>query len=96
MNEQVKYHDLLFINLIKTFELSANVSLGLIEDPVSKSKKMDLQQAKYYIDLLEMLKARTKKNNSDEIERYLKEMILQLQMKYIELTSNNTDKKGEI
>ena len=93
MKENTEYFDLLFINLIKTFELSANVSLGLLEDPISKSKKTNIRQAKYYIDLLEMLSSRTKKDNSDEIKNFLKDVILQLQIKYLELTAKNTDKK---
>lgn len=88
MDKPEEYYNLLFINLIKTFELSANISLGVIEDPVSKKKKKDLKQAKYYIDLLEMLQFKTNDNNVTEIKEYLKNVILQLHMKYLELSTD--------
>ena len=83
--------DILLINLVKMLEMTARAGLGQIENPVNDNKKeINLEQARVNIDLLEMLKRKTAPSNPDDINKYIKELVSNLQMKYLDISS-----KGE-
>jgi hypothetical protein len=59
------------------------VFLGQIPDPVSQQRRRDLLQAKHTIDLLLMLREKTKGNLNPQEETLLQELLPQLQMAYV-------------
>jgi hypothetical protein len=71
--------------LILTLSSSAWVSLGKVTDPVSGEIKIDLKGAKYTIDLLIMLRARTKGNLTADEDKLLGALISDLQANYSEI-----------
>ena len=52
-----------FMYLINTFQSSAQIALGEMENPMTRKVETNLDQAGYYIDLLEMVKKKTKQFN---------------------------------
>ena len=62
----------------------AMVHLGLVPNPISGKTELDLTQAKYTIDLLEMLKEKTEGNLSDEENKILMSLLFDLRMRYVE------------
>ena len=60
------------------------VSLGLVKDPRGGEEKQDLTQAKYSIDLLEMLREKTEGNRTEEETKILLSLLFDLRMKYVE------------
>jgi len=60
------------------------INLGLFPNPVSGKKEIDLEQAKYSIDLLEILKDKMRGNLDDEEEKLISTMLYDLRMRYVE------------
>ena len=72
-----------FTDLILSLAQSVYVLLGVVEDPFSKEKKVDLKQAKYTIDLIEVLKEKTEGNLLQDEQELLEEVLYDLKMKYL-------------
>ncbi len=73
-----------FSNFIFSLSTSALVHLGEIPDPLSKQKQKNLTFAKQTIDILEILKNKTKGNLEKEEERLLDNLLYDLRMKYVQ------------
>lgn len=74
-----------FAVFVSSLSMQALVLLGEIPNPVTKQKEVDLVQAKYIIDTLDMLKQKTKGNLSKEEDEGLEEVIYHLRIKYVSL-----------
>ena len=75
-----------FATFVVSLNSSALMALGLVEDPISKQKAKNIELAKQTIDILGMLKEKTKGNlNSDE-ENMLKSVLYDLRMLYVKAT----------
>ena len=55
-----------FSSFLSTLGMQAFFSLGEYQDPSSPEKKIDLAQAKYLIDIIQILSDKTKGNLSEE------------------------------
>jgi hypothetical protein len=62
----------------------AMMHLGLAPNPVSGKTEPDLTQAKYTIDLIEMLKEKTEGNLTEEENKILMSLLFDLRMRYVE------------
>ena len=82
--EQMKKEDQLFIHLVNTFVQSAWISLGKVKSPVSDKLDRNLEQATYYIDLLDMLQTKMKGNLSEWEEQYIIHSLSELKLNFIE------------
>ena len=69
---------------ISSLGMQALVALGEMPDPVSKEKGLDLANAKYLIDTIQMLSQKTKNNLSKEEESMLQGLLYELQIKFVE------------
>lgn len=74
-----------FTTFVLSLVSSIQVHLGLIENPVSGKKEQDMVAARQSIDILSMLKEKTKGNLASEEERLLEYVLYDLRMKYVEL-----------
>ncbi len=72
-----------FSHIVVSLAQTAYVNLGVIEDPFSKQKNKDLEQAKFAIDLLDLLKEKTKGNLTDEEKNLIEDVLYDLRMKYL-------------
>ncbi|OSS43122.1 hypothetical protein DESAMIL20_230 [Desulfurella amilsii] len=79
-----------FEEFILSIAGGAYVQLGIVEDPFDNTKKIDLEMAKASIELIEMLKEKTKNNLTKEEEDLLESVILDLNEKYKEKISKET------
>ena len=82
-----------FISLVLTLSSSAWVGLGKIADPISGEIKQDLKGAEYTIDLLSMLRDKTRGNLTDDEKKILDSSISELQANFAE-TVFSQDKKS--
>lgn len=57
--------------------------LGQLPDPVTQQRRRDLQQAKHTIDILIMLREKTRGNLTAEEAQLMQELLPQLQMAYV-------------
>jgi hypothetical protein len=72
-----------FSSIIVLFYFPALVQLGLMEDPASGERREDLTLAKRNIDLLDLLKDRTKGNLEEDETKFLEDVLSQLKMAYL-------------
>lgn len=93
LNEKsLKKEEELFLYLVSTFQTSASIALGKLENPMTKNTKVNLSQASYYIDLLVMLQSKARGNMSDYEEQMLINVVSELKMDFIQLKSANNEK----
>lgn len=74
----------LFGHLMMSLAQSALLGMGKIVHPVTGKPEMDLEGAQQSIDMLEMLKARTRGNLDAEEDRALTQTISMLQLNFVE------------
>jgi hypothetical protein len=77
-------HQVLFMQLVLTFQQAAWQQLGKIPDPIHNKITRDLEQARHSIDLLDMLKARTKGNLGAEEAGFLDQILRELKLNYLD------------
>ncbi|MDX9730144.1 MAG: DUF1844 domain-containing protein [Bdellovibrionales bacterium] len=70
--------------LVLSIASSAAMALGLAPHPVSGKTEKDLKLARFNIDLLVMLDAKTKGNRSADEDRFLSTILQDLKMKFIQ------------
>jgi len=75
-----------FSTLVLPFFTQGLVSLGLMEDPVRRENRENLNLAQRLIDLLQLLKARTSGNLEPEEEEFLESCLHRLRTAYLEKT----------
>ncbi len=71
---------------ISTIGMQALAALGEIPDPATGEKKINTTQAQYLIDVIQMLSDKTKGNLSKEEESMMRDLLYELQMKFVEKT----------
>ena len=76
-------NDQLLMQLIYMFHTSAMQGLGKIADPNGQVIR-NLEYVSQTIDLMEMLKVKTKGNVTDEIEKLLDGMLSELRLNYVD------------
>ena len=74
--------------IISTFATQAAVALGQVANPVTNKTETDLEQAKFAIDLLQILEEKSKGNLTDEEEGLMTDILYRLRMLFV-------DKAGE-
>jgi hypothetical protein len=95
MSEQMKKDSEpggLFQMDFSTFVLSLNASalihLGEIPDPHSKERATNLPAAKHTIEILEIIKNKTRGNLNGEEEKLLDDVLFNLRMKFVKDTQS--------
>jgi len=77
-------NEILFIQLLKNFEIVAWQSLGKIKNPSTDKIERNLDQARYAIDMLEMLREKTENNVSEDEKRFMDSLVRDLQLNYVD------------
>ncbi len=72
-----------FSTLILSIASAASMALGEQADPRTGAQKVDLKMASFNIDLLKVLKEKTKGNLSEEEGDFVTSIISDLQMRYV-------------
>ena len=88
--DEKKLYEIQFVQLIFSLKTSAIIQLGKIANPLTGSIDRDLNEAKYTIDMINMLKEKTKNNLTADEEKIINDAVFELQMNYIDEV-----KKGE-
>jgi len=73
-----------FSSFILSLSSSVLLHLGEIADPVSGEKRKNMDLAKQSIDIISMLKDKTKGNLSEDEERLIEQMLFDLRMRFVE------------
>lgn len=81
-----------FSTFIMSLASAVYIDLGLIVNPMTNKKEKNLFVAKQHIDLIEMLKIKTKGNLSDDENKMIESILYQLHMAYVEANKNEEKK----
>ena len=87
-------NDQLFMQLLYMFHSSAMQGLGKIADPTGQVNR-NLEYVSQTIDLMTMLKEKTRGNLSEEMEKMLEGMLSELRLNYVDEKSKASEKVGE-
>jgi len=77
-----------FNSLIFSLSSSAFFNLGEIADPQTGEKHKDLLLAKHSIDIIAMLRDKTKGNLNDEEQKFLDNILADLRLRYVKAVKN--------
>ena len=82
--ETLSKKEQLFMYLVGTFQSSAWIALGKIENPMTEKIKVNTDQASFYIDLLDMMQEKMRDNLTDYEEQMLINTVSELKLKLID------------
>jgi len=83
MKQETPLPEITFTSLVFSLSTSALIQLGEIQDPASKQPGKNLPLAKQTIDLIGMLKEKTKGNLTSDEEKLLDNLLYDLKMRYV-------------
>jgi len=85
----------LFMYLVGSFEMSAMMAMGKIKNPMTDKTERDLTQAQFSIDIMDMLKEKTKGQLSEYEAKFLENTLGQLKLNYID-ESKKADEPAKV
>jgi hypothetical protein len=94
-NESGEKDDFHFIQLVITFQTAAMQQMGKLQNPFTKKVERNLDQARFSIDMLEMIQNKTKNNLSENEKRFLEHTLYELRMNYLDEVNKEKQKKEE-
>ncbi len=87
-------HDLVFQQLLMSFQMQGMITMGKIMNPATQKIERNLLIAQSTIDTLEALKEKTKGNLNEEEQKLINRIIYDLKMNYAdEVTREQREKK---
>jgi PBP1b-binding outer membrane lipoprotein LpoB len=83
-DKQKDRDELLFAQLLLSFQASAWQQLGKVVSPLTGKIESNLEMAKSSIDILGMLENKTKGNLTEHEAKFLRQVLTELRMNYVE------------
>ena len=81
-----------FVNFLSTLATNAAAALGAIPHPATGQRSLDLDTGKYWLDVLAMVKEKTKGNLHAQESRLLESLLGDLRMQYVQLVRATEEK----
>ena len=78
-----------FSLFVSTLGLQAYVALGEVADPATRQRKVNLDQAKYMIDMIAVIEEKTTGNLAPEESEMISRLLYDLRLKFIEKNRGN-------
>jgi hypothetical protein len=85
----------LFYSLVYSFQMQTWMSMGKIKNPVTDKVEKDLNAAQMTIDILDMLKEKTKNNLSEQESKFIEQVLADLKLNYVHESSRPDEPKEE-
>jgi hypothetical protein len=81
-----------FVNFLSTLATNAAAALGAVPHPATGKRMLDLDTAKYWLDILGMLKDKTAGNLHPQEARLLEGLLGDLRIQYVQLVRATEEK----
>jgi hypothetical protein len=81
-----------FVNFLSTLATNAAAALGAIPHPATGKRSLDLDTGKYWLDVLGMIRDKTKGNLHPQESRLLESLLGDLRMQYVQLVRATEEK----
>jgi hypothetical protein len=72
-----------FVNFLSTLATNAAAALGAVPHPATGKRTLDLDTGKFWLDVIAMLKEKTKGNLHEQEARILDSLLADLRMQYV-------------
>ena len=93
MVENPSKEDILFMQLVWTFQSAAWQYMGKVKNPITDKIERNLDQARYSIDILEMLMKKTEGNLTENENQLIHKAITELQLNFVAETDKEKKEK---
>lgn len=90
-----QFGGLLFTQLVLSFQAAAWQQLGKVPSIMSGKIERNIEMAKHSIDMLGMLEEKTKGNLNEDEQRFLRHVLYELRMNFLEEQKKGPDKIEE-
>ena len=77
-------NQIMFIQVVAMFQTAALQQMGKLKNPVTEKIEKEMHQAQLSIDILDMIKEKTKGNLSSDEERFLNGILQDLKLNYVD------------
>ena len=94
MEEEPKLN-MLFMSLVLSLSQAAMQHMGKVTNPLTGEIERNLEQAKVTIDMMEMLKEKSKGNLVKEEEKFIGETLATLQLNYVDEVKKGKEEEKE-
>jgi hypothetical protein len=84
--ESKQKNEIMFTQLILMFHTAAMQQLGKLKNPLTDTVERNMEAAQNSIDLLEMLKEKTRGNLGGDESRLLSQVLQELKLNYVDET----------
>ncbi len=81
-----------FVNFLSTLATNAAAALGAVPHPATGQRSLDLDTGKYWLDVLGMVREKTKGNLHPQESRLLDGLLGDLRMQYVQLVRATEEK----
>lgn len=81
-----------FVNFLSTLATNAAAALGAVPHPATGQRTLDLDSGKFWIDVLAMLKDKTKGNLHAKEDKLLEGLLADLRMQYVTMVRATEEK----
>ncbi len=81
-----------FVNFLSTLATNAAASLGAVPHPATGKRSVDLDTGKYWLDVLGMIREKTKGNLHSQETRLLEGLLADLRMQYVTMVRATEEK----
>ena len=81
-----------FVNFLSTLATNAAAALGAVPHPATGQRSLDLDTGKYWLDVLGMLREKTKGNLHEKETRLLEGLLADLRMQYVTMVRATEEK----
>ena len=81
-----------FVNFLSTLATNAAAALGAVPHPATGKRSLDLETGKYWLDILGMIREKTKGNLHPQESRLLDGLLGDLRMQYVQLVRATEEK----
>ncbi|MBI5464271.1 MAG: DUF1844 domain-containing protein [Ignavibacteriales bacterium] len=88
-------NEALFVSLVMMFQAAAMQHMGKVKNPATDKVERNLDQAQMSIDLLDMLLTKTKNNLKPDAERFLKDVLQDLKLNYVDEISKDSSEQAK-
>jgi hypothetical protein len=75
-----------FLRFVGDLANQALTALGVYPDPMTRTRQVSLEQARYIIEVLRVLKDKTKGNLTPDEQRVVDGLVYELQLQYVEMS----------
>ncbi len=88
--DNAEKNQMMFIQLVSMFQAAALQQMGKLKNPGTEKIEKNMEQAQLSIDLIDMLKDKTKGNLLPDEERFLNGVLQDLKLNYVDELAKET------